>query len=334
VACKSPRFGYSPVLSRFGREAKIMRRQRRGPALFELLQGDRSQRAELLQPPALRVVQNEPEDHEDEHDSDDTVSARSPGVAGAADAARPASVRREGRNHAHASVGIAPHAEGVVELDGGRLRVNLTPVTAAIAIFVICLVALAAFVVGQRWGDKAGFSRGFASGRDAYAAGTVDAVEAARNQPPATHLVTPLLEDAPVRSAGGDRVAEPSGRGSGELNPVGRVASTTAPAVAAVGWVRDLTYVVAQEFAAGREEHAQRAQAFLAERGIDSGIVRLDSGAMQLITLQGYNHKEPAQKKLADDLLKKERAAGAEYFATGGGYKLEGYYKTLKRDQW
>jgi hypothetical protein len=229
---------------------------------------------------------------------------------------------------------MAPDAEGLVELDGDRLRVNLTPVTAAIAVFVICLAALAAFVVGQRWGDKAGFARGFASGRDSYTVGTLDAIEAARNQPPATHLVTPLLEDAPARSSGGERVAEPSGRGGGGLNPVGRVANNAAPAVAAVGWVRDLTYVVAQEFAAGREDHARRAQAFLAERGIESGIVRLDSGAMQLITLQGYNHKEPAQKKLADDLLKKERAAGAEYFATGGGYKLEGYYKTLKRDQW
>ena len=136
-----------------------MRRQRRGPALFELLQGDRSQRAELLQPPGLRVVQNEAE----EHDAEDTVSARSPVVAGAG---RPAPVLREGRDPAHASVGMAPNAEGLVELDGDRLRVNLTPVTAAIAVFVICLAALAAFVVGQRWGDKAGFARGFASGRD------------------------------------------------------------------------------------------------------------------------------------------------------------------------
>ena len=311
-----------------------MRRQRRGPALFELLQGDRSQRAELLQPPGLRVVQNEAEDYEDGHDSDDTVSARSPRVAGPADGGRPASVRREGRDHAHASVGMAPNAEGLVELDGDRLRVNLTPVTAAVAVFVICLVALAAFVVGQRRGDKAGFARGFASGRDSYAAGALDAIEAARNQPPATHLVTSLLADAPARAAGGERIAEPPGRGGGGLSPVGRVADPAATAGAAVGWVRDLTYVVAQEFAAGREEDARRAQAFLAKRGIDSGIVRLDSGAMQLITLQGYNHKEPAQKKSADELLKKERAAGAEYFATGGGYKLEGYYKTLKRDQW
>ena len=107
-----------------------------------------------------------------------------------------------------------------------------------------------------------------------------------------------------------------------------------AAAAAASGCMRDLTYIVAQEFAPGREEDARRAGAFVGERGIAVDIVRLDGGAMQLITLQGYNHKDAAQKKLADELLKKQRAAGAEYFASGGGYKLEGYYRTLKRDKW
>mgnify|MGYP001596707340 CR=1 FL=1 len=45
-----------------------MRKQRRGPALFELLHGDRSQRAEVLHPPGLRIVPGAGEDHGDEPD--------------------------------------------------------------------------------------------------------------------------------------------------------------------------------------------------------------------------------------------------------------------------
>jgi len=293
-----------------------MRKQRRGPALFELLQGDRSERAELLNPSGLRVVRSDHEDHDPAHHPEEAL-AISAGLT--VDVGKAAGQMRS--------------VATIVELDGSRLRLNLTPVTAAVAVFLVCLVGMAGFVIGERRGDKAGFVRGYGSARESLAAGAGDAVETARNQPPATQLVTSLLEDSPDRVVPKGRMGEAS---AVRLTPAGNLggSAATVGAVPATGWVRDFTYIVAQEFTSGREEDARRARAFLGERGIAADIVRLDGGAIQLITLQGYNHKDPAQKKLADELLKKQRAAGAEYFASGGGYKLEGYYRTLKRDQW
>jgi hypothetical protein len=37
---------------------------------------------------------------------------------------------------------------------------------------------------------------------------------------------------------------------------------------------------------------------------------------------------------MAEELLKKLHAVGSKYYAGGGGYKLEGYFKTLKSDRW
>ena len=296
----------------------MMRKQRRGPALFELLQGDRTQRAEILLPPGLRVVGSEPEDHDDEGHQVDTVAER---LRPTAEIAQPTDGHRA----------VEPK-EGFVELDGDRLRLNLTPVSAAVSLFAICLVILGAFVFGQRRGDKAGFLRGYAGSRESAAAGSSDAIEAARNQPPATHLMESLLKESPERGIGDNRSGERSMAG---LAPTTASAARIAesPRNEVTGWVRDHTYIVAQEFSTGREDDVRRAQGFLVDRGIGCEIVRLDSGAMQLVTTQGFDHKDAAQKKLADELLKKVRAAGAEYFASGGGYKMEGYYKKLKSDQ-
>ena len=89
---------------------------------------------------------------------------------------------------------------------------------------------------------------------------------------------------------------------------------------------------MAQEFTAGHADSARQAKAFLDGRGITTELVQYPSGSVQLITTQGYNRNDPTQRRLADELLNKVRAAGAEFFAQGGGYKLEGYFKTLKQD--
>ncbi len=297
----------------------MIRRQRRGPALFELLQGDRTQRSEALLPPGLRVVRDEPEDLDDVRDEADSVAGH---MQPAAVVAQSPVTHREGEPK-----------QGLIELDGNRLRLNLTPVAAAATVFVVCLAVLGAFVLGQQRGDRSGFLRGYAGSLEATSAGSLDGLEAARNQPPATHLVESLLEESPDRRAQDSR--------SGDHSVLG-VLPTTAPAAKiadsaggmASDWVRDHTYIVAQEFSAGREEDARRAQRFLVERGIDCEVIRFESGAMQLVTTRGFDHRDAAQKKLADEFLKKERAAGADYFASGGGYKMEGYYKTLKGEQW
>jgi len=74
-----------------------------------------------------------------------------------------------------------------------------------------------------------------------------------------------------------------------------------------------------------------RGQIFI-QRG--NSRVRLPGGAIQLITKQGYNQKDSTQRQLAENLLEREHRIGREYFASGGGYRLEGYFKTLKGVTW
>lgn len=294
-----------------GGEAMAKTNGKRGtPPLFELLQGNRFRRGDAgPQRPELRVVHSETEPDED--------------VADSADAVRLAYSEENPVNPGGKQTAI--------QFLGDRLHVSLTPLTAAIGVFVISLVVLGAIFVGQRRGEKAALLRAASMASLPGGAGEVDAVENVRQQPPASHLVESLLE--------GNAKAAPGPRELDRAQPKAAPAVKAQPPVELAagprqGWVRDYTYIVAQEFAAGRDEDARRAQEFLASRGFVSQVVKLDSGALQLITLEGYNHKDPAQKKKADEILKKQRAVGVEYFAAGGGYKLEGYYKTLKRDQW
>lgn len=275
------------------------------PPLFELLEGNRLRRGDAGAPPKLRVVNAEPEGEE-------AVSIPKKG-------ALPAAVQ---------DVRVKPAEHAILQFLGDRLHVSLTPVTAAIGLFAISLLVLGAIYLGQRRGEKAAL-------RAASAAGLgpdVQDVDLVRQQPPSSHLVEGLLAD-------GSRPASPPVRTAEKPVPKAqpnapRSAATELSAGPQQGWVRDFTYIMAQEFAAGRMEDAKRAQEFLKSKGFAAEIVKLDSGAVQLITTEGYNHKDPDQKKKADALLKKERSAGAEYFASGGGYKLEGYFKTLKKDQW
>ncbi len=279
--------------------------KRSTPPLFELLEGNRLRRGDLGPPPDLRVVHPEPE-------SEEASSQRGARFALAGE--------HSATNGRHA----------VAQFLGDRLHLSLTPFTAAVGVFLIAVVVLGAIYLGQQRGEKAA-RRAIIEAGIAGAPADADTVEAARQQQPAAHLVESLLAN--------DAKPNPSPKTAERAQPK----NTPAPALSVTsetsispqhGWVRDFTYIMTQEFAAGRMEDARRAQDFLASRGFPAEIVKLDSGALQLITLEGYNHKDADQKKKADALLKKQRAAGTEYFATGGGYKLEGYFKTLKKDQW
>jgi|CXWL01.1.fsa_nt_gi hypothetical protein len=286
--------------------------KRGGPPLFELLQGNRFRRGDVGPQPDLRVVRHEPEPGEKE-------------------IARPESPVRLAYPGEPATVQNGRHA--AMQLSGDRLHLSLTPLMAAIGVFVILLLVLGAVLFGQRRGEKAGFLRAVTQSAATDEAGEVDAVETVRRQPPASHLVESLLAgDAKQKPTPPARDTDRTTRKSQPAPTL--PAQAELPAGPQHGWVRDFTYIVTQEFAAGRDEDARRALEFLTTRGFPAQIVKLDGGALQLITLEGYNHKDPAQKKKADEILKKQRAVGTEYFATGGGYKLEGYYKTLKREQW
>lgn len=201
------------------------------------------------------------------------------------------------------------------ELDGNRLRVSLTSVTAAAAVFVLLLLLGASFEVGRRQGHSGGLALGYETGRMSVAVEAESEIETARRQAPATHLVESLLE-APTRATSDGRNDAP------DNDPAETTVSTV--------WVTGLTYVVAQEFAPSNAENARHAQAFLADNGIDTETVERPNGWIQLITVQGYDRNDSAQRALADRLLDRLHAVGAKYYAAGGGYKLEGYFKTHK----
>ncbi len=202
------------------------------------------------------------------------------------------------------------------ELDGDRIRLSFSSISAGVAVFAAMALLVVAFEVGRRSGTTDGFRRGHAAGRDSYAAEAVSEIAQARQQPPATRLVGTLLDDAEAGPTASDSVGGPS---------------TASPRSK---WIRENTYVVVQEFGVGRRGDALRAKAFLAERGIATEIVMYPRGTMQLVTAQGYDRSDSTQRQLADELKRKVREFGAAYFAGGGGYRLEGYFKTLKTEDW
>jgi len=205
-----------------------------------------------------------------------------------------------------------------LELENERVRMSFTSKTAAVTFFVVVVILVVAFEIGRRSGYTAGIGAGFQQGRASYAAEAMSEIEAARNQPAATHLLSELMETAEAAPARVETIVDEN---PGDVDRP--------------QWIRGYTYVVAQEFSpADADTAAAKARAFLAEHGIATAAVRYDSGSVQLITTQGYNHKDPTQKRMANELLKKLHAIGAKYYAGGGGYKLDGYFKTLKDDRW
>ena len=274
-----------------------MPRSKRGPALFDLLSQD-----EATEP----QTDNLQERRDPGQESRDATGAAPSLPETASSPVKP----REERSNAG---GDGPF----IELDGDRIRISLTSVTAAVAVFAAMVIALGVFEFGRRLGDQGGFKRGHATGRASYVADAVSDIEAARSQPPATELISDLLREPAADTAVADAV-------TGE-----KAADSEGP-----DWIQDHTYIVAQEFSAGRRDDAQRAREFLTEHGVATELVCYPSGAIQLITAQGYNREDRTQREMSDQLLEKVHDVGAQYFASGGGYKLEGYFKTLKGDSW
>ncbi len=238
------------------------------------------------------------------------------------------------------------HGSGIVAVDGDRIRLSLTSVTAAAVVFGGLVMVLGAFEIGRRVGASSGYNRGHSAGRESFVAETEDEIEAARRQSPATDLIQGLLQ-IPADDAEQSEPEKPAEQRADVVpRPLERLPVVTEEEADDLAdsarmdsrkrskWIRDYTYVVAQEFPRGRAEDAERAREFLAESGVLTEIVTYPSGSIQLITLQGYNRNDSTQRKMSEDRLKKVRAIGARYFRQGGGYKLEGYHKTLKDENW
>ncbi len=200
------------------------------------------------------------------------------------------------------------------QIEGPWIRISFTSVSAAGAVLVIVVSMVLCFDWGSRVGYNDGLAIGHRLGQESLSANSIDEIELARTQPANPDLIRPLLEVS-------DEAGLPESNSSGADQ-------------ASVLWVKGYTYIVLQEFLPDRMGDASQAQAFLRQQGIDSEIIKTSRGGVQLITTQGYNHRDPAQKKLAEKFLGKIHAAGQSYFAQGGGYRLEGYYKLLKKDTW
>lgn len=286
-----------------------MAKPKHGPALFDLLTDDEREPAEALKVPRWWGHEGPRSRSRDTGPTSARLGLpRAPVVPGLA-VPEPAP---------------EPWLGTTLEMDGDRVRVTFTSVTLAAVIFALLALVIGVFALGRWSGAKGEFARGFDAGRTSYAADAMSEIEAARRQTPASEVIGSLLE---------------------EPRPASQPASPAAPAPSrdepsavklsgGVQWIPGHTYVVAQEFSVGRRDDALKAEAFLAQHGIGSAVVGLQSGATQLITTTGFDRDDPAQRRLADDLLRNVRAAGAAYAAAGGGYKLEGYFRKLKGENW
>jgi len=195
-------------------------------------------------------------------------------------------------------------------------------------VLLTCLAA--SFLAGRYFGERSGFHDGLIQAGHAKLLnlhGSND-LTTIRARPPETNLIKPLLVKAEADSGGAPArmistlsSAPPPSESSAE--------KTIAPIVE---WVPGLTYIVAQEFAADCGDEPTKAQAFLGQSGVSTQPVRMRNGSVQLITVQGFNHKVPEQKRQSEDLLRKIQSLGAEYYAKGGGYRLKGYFKTHKTE--
>jgi len=283
-----------------------MGKSKRGPALFELLEDVPPRGAPMLKAPrSWNAGESAPAE-----DPAAGVREDEPPVGGGPTIVAPAEETAD--TGAWGSLRNAWLA-----LDGDRVRFSFTSVSAAVTLFVALAVLAGTFELGVRRGQRIGRAAGWHEGRASYEAEVASEIEQARRQPPATDVVADLLRE-PTTSATGPQAS----------------AAAATEGVATVRWIPGHTYIVIQEFRPDRLADASNARDFLRQRGVASEVVTLESGAAQLITTQGFDRKDAAQRALADQLLQKVQAAGAAYFGSGGGYKLEGYFKTLTRNHW
>ncbi|MBI1826720.1 MAG: hypothetical protein HY287_17660 [Planctomycetes bacterium] len=212
-----------------------------------------------------------------------------------------------------------------ISLEGDRIRITFSSLTAAIVLFLFSLSLLLAFGWGARRGETRGLQRGLAAQSQASDPVRQDEISAVRERKPSSELIKDIAvgPQNPVIQASKPVIA-----------PKELPAHSTAQEQAAPNWVKDRTYIVAQEMPASAMASAQTAQEFLVRGGVQTTIIKPNDRTLLLVTTHGYNHKDGAEKHQSEQLLDRIRALGTEFYAAGGGYKLEGYYRTLKRDAW
>lgn len=200
-----------------------------------------------------------------------------------------------------------------LEIDRGGARIRLKTKGLGIAV-VICVILL---TVVLETGYRIGIRDGLRTGQPSFSA-AIDEVDRVRNQPPQSELIAPLLVSG------------------GAPGPKASTHSDTPrrPAENSAAWSKGMTYLVVQEFPAGGVEDARSARDFLADHGVTAQVVGFSGGSSRLIAQPGFNLKEPAQKRMAEELKTTVHAIGEKYFAAGGRYRMKGYLKTLTTENW
>lgn len=280
-----------------------MAKSKTGPALFDLISKDKADTTEALKVPGWWNRRGPTASQKEE--STRPATRTSPMTVG------------DGPRRAPASVESRLGPQPFIELDADRFRISFTSVTAALAVFGLLVVLIGAFELGRRLERPVAFRLGVDAGRTASESEGLSEVEMVRAQPPSHEVIADLLAKPPVTAV------------SPLINKGIQQGADASP-----GWIRGFTYVVAQEFTQGRSADARQAQAFLAKDAIATELISFPSGSYQLITTQGYDRTNATQRGLAEQLQKQVRASGRRYYESGGGYKLEGYLKTLKNDSW
>lgn len=289
-----------------------MAKKRSGPALYEVLTRTPSGVAETPKCPSWSAVGERQAAEQVTGNVSDPPRAElaEPGALGRTKSGRakafvsPDTLRPEGRG--------AP----LVALDGESITLSFTAKRAAVAIFAVIILVVVTFVSAVRFGERR-YREGYAVGLDSTLAEAVDEIGEARRQPPATEAIQDLLKNA-----------------VGLTRETLEDKEQRTAAVGSSSWVLGNNYILVQHFGVGRSADARGAQDFLADRGIATETVRLGGGAIDLITTQGYNLKDRTQSQTAHQMLDVIHEAGVEYYAAGGGYKLEAYLKKLEKESW
>ncbi|RJP40666.1 MAG: hypothetical protein C4547_02365 [Phycisphaerales bacterium] len=220
-------------------------------------------------------------------------------------------------------------------LDGGRAQVSLSSTSAAVVLFVLGMLACGVYLVGFHRGRTLGRAEGFQTVRRMGEDEIAQARRAAVDPRLTEGLTVPQRPPVPATGSG------VPGEATGPADPVwpgppspGPASTSTIPA-GAVSWVRGNNYVVVQSFKPGALDDAVTVQDYLARHDIGTQIVSKADGGFWVITTQGFNLDDAAQKPLADALQQRIRSVGAVFRSAGGRYDFQTcFLMKLKSDTW
>jgi len=217
---------------------------------------------------------------------------------------------------------IVQRLREILRFDGRRFEITLSPVAAIVLAGSLLLALVAAYQLGKRTGSsvrpvaeqvkpglEAGLDVPVAGQGEAAARGTGSVGEMESAPPPVPVRSTPPAEQP----------AAPIAENKAE------VSLPAAPPAVAAARVAGLNYIIVERFHTGLPQvkvvqdarrHAEQAQKWLAERGLQTAIYPMSNGkGYELWTAQGF--KYPEQTAQCEELADKIRSYGKLYAKDG-----------------